>query len=258
MQPGCYANHQNARTIISVSMRILSTLTTSPCNWLVRVLPFCLIGLWCTQVVAQGIPGPGGVCKPASQRTQEIGCWILADDPMGTLSKSTVFWHLDTYSTRDAAEADKGKRGVVFESLDRVWLMTIEDEHWHSAHGTRIAEIGPLAIIGGVEYSAQYMEAVFTPGMTAPAHLHSGPEAWYTLAGETCLETSDGLVHIGRAGGPAVIVASGLSMHLTATGTEQRQALVLILHETSKAATSSVHDWVPKGLCKQEPVPPGQ
>lgn len=222
--------------------------------WLVRTLAFCLIAPWCQQALAQGVPGPGGVCKPASQRTQEIGCWILADDPMGRFGRLSVFWHLDMYPTRDAAEADKGRRGVVLESLGKVWLMTIEDEHWRSAHGTRIVEIGPLAITAKKEYSAQYMEAVFTPGMTAPAHLHSGPEAWYTLAGETCLETSDGRVQIGRTGGPAVIVASGLSMHLTATGTDERRALVLILHETSKPATSSVHDWIPKGLCKQYPL----
>jgi len=108
--------------------------------------------------------GPGGVCKPASQRTQEIGCWILADDPMGRVGRSSVFWHLDIYPTRDAAVADKGQRGVILESLGKVWLMTIEDEPWRSAHGARIAEIEPLAIIEEKEYSAQYMEAVFTPG----------------------------------------------------------------------------------------------
>ncbi len=241
-------------------MAIISVLDGNPLHltmpyhkWLARMLVFCLIAPSGQEVLAQGIPGPGRVCKPASQRTQEIGCWILADDPMGRLARSSVFWHIDMYPTRDAAKADKGQWGVVLESLGKVWLMTIEDEHWRSAHGARIAEIGPLAIIAEKEYSAQYMEAVFTPGMTAPAHLHSGPEAWYTLAGETCLETSDGRVQIGRANGPAVIVASGLSMHLTATGTDQRRALVLILHETSKPATSSVHDWIPKGLCKQNP-----
>ena len=239
-------------------MRILSTFTTPHRTCLVLVLAFSLVTPCCKHAFAQGVPGPGGVCKPASQRTQEIGCWILADNPMGQLSRPSVFWHLDTYPTRDAAEADKGQRGVVLESLGKVWLMTIEDEHWRSTHGVRIAEIGPLAASAGTEYSAQYMEAVFTPGMTAPAHLHSGPEAWYTLAGETCLETSDGRVQIGRAGGPAVIVASGLSMHLTATGTEQRRALVLILHETSKSATALVHDWIPKGLCEQKPLSPGQ
>jgi hypothetical protein len=39
-------------------------------------------------------------------------------------------------------------------------------------------------------------------------------------------------------------------MHLTATGTEQRRAIVLILHETSEPATHVGHEWVPKGLCK--------
>jgi hypothetical protein len=209
---------------------------------------FFLFALSCGNSLAQGVAG--AVCKPVSQRTQEVGCWIMADDPIGPHLKSLVFWHLDTYSTRAAAEADKGPRGQIVEALGKVWLMTIEDEKWRPTHGIRIAEIGPLSINAGEKYSAQYMEAIFTPGMTAPAHLHAGPEAWYTVAGETCLESSDGRVQVGRAGGPPVIVPAGLSMHLTATGTEQRRAIVLILHETSKPATTQVHDWIPKGLCK--------
>src|SRR5262249_49731552 len=154
------------------------------------------------------------------------------------LVKSPMFWHLDSYATRAAAEADKGPRGTVLESFGKIWLMSIETEKWRPGHGNRVAEIGPLPVDAGEKYSTQYMEAIFTPGMTAPAHTHAGPEAWYTIAGETCLETSDGRVQVGRAGGPAVIVAGGLSMHLTATGKEQRRALVLILHETSKPAST--------------------
>ena len=40
-------------------------------------------------------------------------------------------------------------------------------------------------------------------------------------------------------------------MHLTATGSETRHAIVLILHNSSKPATTLVHDWIPKGLCKE-------
>jgi hypothetical protein len=39
-------------------------------------------------------------------------------------------------------------------------------------------------------------------------------------------------------------------MHLTATGTVQRKALVLILHDSSKPPTTPERDWKPKGLCK--------
>lgn len=134
------------------------------------------------------------------------------------------------------------------ESLGKVWLLSIDKAGWRPASGERVAEIGPLPVKAGDTYSAQYMEAIFTPGMTAPAHTHSGPEAWYTEAGETCLETPDGK-QVGRPG-QYVIVPAGPPMHLTATGTTQRRSLVLILHESSKPVTTPVKDWTPKGLCK--------
>jgi quercetin dioxygenase-like cupin family protein len=215
----------------------------------VGILFLSLLFLPGKRLVAQGVAVPGDKCKPVSERTEELGCWILADDSVGQLTQAQVFWHLDNYPTRTAAQADKGPQGVVVESFGKVWLMTISDEKWRSAHGNRVAEIGPLPITAGETYSAQLMEAVFTPGMTAPAHIHSGPEAWYALGGETCLETSDGRMQIGRAGGPAVIAPAGLAMALTATGSEQRRSIVLILHRSSEPATTMIHDWTPKGLC---------
>jgi quercetin dioxygenase-like cupin family protein len=192
---------------------------------------------------------PGGICKPVSERTGEVGCWIIAHEPIGQLNQSQIFWHLDVYPTRAAAEEAKGPQGTVVESLGKVWLLTIADAGWRPHGGERIAEIGPLSITAGEKYAAQYMEAIFIPGMTAPAHIHSGPEAWYTLTGETCLETPEGK-QVGRAGGQYVIVPGGPPMHLTATGTETRRAIVLILHASSKPATALIHDWTPKGLCK--------
>ena len=217
---------------------------------LIGILFCCLLP--CHELLAQGVAVPGDKCKPVSERTQEIGCWILADDSVGQLTKPQVFWHLDRYPTRSAAQADKGPQGIVVESFGKVWLMTISDEKWRSVHGTRVAEIGPLPILAGHMYSAQLMEAVFAPGMTAAAHIHSGPEAWYSVSGETCLETSDGGVQIGRAGGPPVIAPMGLAMHLTATGSEQRRSIVLILHQSSEPATTMIHDWSPKGLCRNK------
>jgi len=190
-----------------------------------------------------------GVCKPVGERKTEVGCWILAHEAVGQLMRSEVYWYLDVYTSREAAETARGPRGTVVDSLGKVWLLTIEGPGWRSAGGERVAEIGPLPVDAGANYAAQYMEAIFTPGMTAPAHTHSGPEAWYTLAGETCLETPQG-TQIGRAGGQHVIVPGGLPMHLTATGKEQRRSLVLILHDASKPPTTVAHDWTPKGLCK--------
>jgi len=199
---------------------------------------------------ANAQPVPGGRCRPATERTQEIGCWILANEPIGQLSGTQTFWHLDTYATRAAAESAKTARSTVLEALGKIWLLTIQEQGWRAAGGVHVTTIGPLPIRpGSYAVQSQYMEAIFTPGMTAPTHTHSGPEAWYTIAGETCLETPDG-TQVGRAGGPPVIIPAGPPMHLTATGTETRRALVLILHDASAPSTTLHHEWKPKGLCR--------
>src|SRR5262249_7075735 len=85
----------------------------------------------------------------------EVGCWIIAHEPMGKLPQAQVFWHLDVYPTRAQAEAAKGPHGTVVESLGKVWLLSIEDGGWRpSGGGERVAEIGPLPIKAGENYSA--------------------------------------------------------------------------------------------------------
>jgi len=172
----------------------------------------------------------------------------MANTSLGLLPKERIFWHLYTYPTRAEAEVAKGPRGTVVESLGKVWLFTIDGEGWSSPSGERVAVIGPLPVTADLKYSSQYMEAIFTPGMTTPVHRHAGPEAWHTLTGETCLETSEGFL-VGRPGGPPVIVRGGLPMHLTAIGKETRRSLVLILHDSTQPPTTPAHDWVPVGLC---------
>jgi quercetin dioxygenase-like cupin family protein len=187
-------------------------------------------------------------CKPVSQRTGEIGCWIMIEDPVGQLPVAPIFWHLDAYPTRAAAEAAREARGTVVELLGRVWLFTIADADWRPRSGERVARIGPLPVRTGTAYTAMYMEAISTPGITSAIHTHSGPEAWYTLAGGSCLETPQGTIRA-QAGGPPLIVPGGPPMLLSTTGTTVRRAAVLILHDSTQPAITMEHEWKPKGLC---------
>ena len=49
-------------------------------------------------------------CRPVSERTGEMGCWIISAEPIVELPAGPLFWHLDTYSTLTEAEAAKGQR----------------------------------------------------------------------------------------------------------------------------------------------------
>ena len=192
----------------------------------------------------------GGACIPVSERAgRPFGCFILAEQPVGQPDRAAWFWHLETFPARAAAEEIRGARGTVLEAFDKVWLLTIAEAGRRSPAGTHVAEIGPLPTTSGVAYTAQYMEAVFRPGMKSRVHRHSGAEAWYTLSGETCLETPEGKM-VGRLGASPVIVPGGPPMELTATGVDVRQALVLILHDATQPHTTLAPDWTPRGLCK--------
>lgn len=188
-------------------------------------------------------------CAHANERSDEPAptCWT-AMLRLPPLPPRPVAWHLDVYRSRAEAEAAKGPNGTVVESLGRIWLFTIAEVGWRPTGGKRVAESGALPIKAGTSYTAVYMEAVSDPGMTAAIHTHSGPEAFYTATGETCLETPDGML-VGRSEGPVLIVPGGPPMLLTATGASRRRAVVLILHDSSQAATTLVSNWTPKGLC---------
>ncbi|MFL5493433.1 MAG: hypothetical protein ACJ8DC_03510, partial [Gemmatimonadales bacterium] len=98
-------------------------------------------------------------------------------------------------------------------------------------------------------YAAVYMEGVFRPWMHSPIHRHPGVEAWYTLAGEQCLETPRGKL-VQRAGDAGVMVPGGLPMILTGTGSGVRRSLVLILQDAALPRSTLATDWAPLGLCR--------
>jgi quercetin dioxygenase-like cupin family protein len=194
--------------------------------------------------------GGFGICIPRSQRaSQSVGCFIVGEQPIGVLDGRPVFWYVSQFPTLSAARAASPRRGTVIDAFDSVWLMVIGDSAARPPGGTVVAAIGPLPIAPGTAYSALFMEASMRPGMQSAIHRHSGPEAWYTLSGQTCLETPTG-VTVGRAGGTPVVIPGDVPMQLTATGTGIRRSLVLILHDSSKPPTTMETRWTPRNVCR--------
>jgi len=74
-------------------------------------------------------------CPHISERRTELGCYTTAVEIIGELPQLPLYWHLDNYPTRAAAEAAKQARGTVVESLGKVWLFTIADADWRPAGG---------------------------------------------------------------------------------------------------------------------------
>ena len=219
-----------------------------------RATTVCLLLMLLIQVSSTFGQAPSRrTCLPITERAgRDVGCWLIVAEPIGQLTRSEVFWHLDSYPSRAAAEAAKGPRGTVVEALGKVWLFTVGEAGWRPAGGAHVAEVGPIFVKPGEEYTAQYAEAISNPGDVTPKHRHPGAEAWYTMAGAFCAEASDGKTYVGSAGKGIVIQIdhTGWSMMtLVATGTEVRRSIFLVLHDSAHRWTAPAPDWTPKGLC---------
>lgn len=191
-----------------------------------------------------------GTCVPVAERADRtFGCFIVAREELGRLPASPkLYWHLDTYLTRAAAESAREARSTVVESVGRIWLFTIAPADWRPHGGNRVARIGPLPLVAAESFAAVYMEGIFQPGMQSMVHRHPGVEAWFTVEGSMCVETPTGTLeqHAGSAG---VMVPAGVPMQLIGTGRAIRRSVVLILQDATQPRSSLAADWAPRHLC---------
>jgi quercetin dioxygenase-like cupin family protein len=213
---------------------------------LTRILPGILLLVASNAALCQS---PGGCDTKAADGPEVPGCYLAANEQLGTLPADPLFWHLYTYRDVPDAKAHSGPRSTVVESFGQVWVYTIAPRDWRPAGGKRMAVVGPLPHQAGRAYTARYMEAVFMPGTHTSAHTHAGPEAWYVLAGTQCLETPNGTTVV--TAGESSLVPEGAPMTLSSVGTETRRSVLLVLHDSSKPWMTAEMRWKPKGLCPQ-------
>jgi quercetin dioxygenase-like cupin family protein len=186
---------------------------------------------------------------PAGEPRPQFGCFNIATVTGLQFSKTDVYWHLRTFDTRKAADAAKSATGLVVEEDGRVWLSEFGTRDSTPRSGKPIAVVGPLQLPPAKSYSAVLSYAVMRPGDNSRVHTHPGPEGWYVIAGEQCLETPAGASRA-KAGG-VMTVPPNVPMELNATGTALRLAFALVIHD-SAGNRGIQSEWKPPGACNRQ------
>jgi hypothetical protein len=189
--------------------------------------------------------------RPCSAEETIGPACLLSRQQLPSLPAGPLYWHLDQFVSKAAAEKAAIATSTVVDAFGSVWLFTIERAAWRPKNGKHIANAGPLPVQPASTYAAEYLRSVFSPGMTAPLHVHSGPEAFYAVSGDTCLETPEG-IQLGRGPGNRLSIKAGPPMLLMAIGKAPRRGFALILHDAEKPPTTLTHDWHPQGLCQRQ------
>jgi quercetin dioxygenase-like cupin family protein len=166
------------------------------------------------------------------ERRGEIGCSIVEKKPLLGILKEPVFWHIDQFDSAERARAGIGPSSIAFEAHDAWWLMSVgpkSDDH----HGGRhVAQVDLSPLPKADTYSMLVISAYIPAGMTSRVHFHSGVEAFYTVDGEQCLETKEKAFRMKK--GDTLVVPTGITMRLVATGTQPRRAFAVIVYDSSK------------------------
>jgi len=185
----------------------------------------------------------------AGKARPEFGCFNVGTVTGLQFSQPAVYWHLSTFESRKAADATKSATGLVVEEEGRVWLSEFGPRNIAPRGGKAIAVIGPMQLSSAKSYSAVLSYAVMRPGDNSRVHTHPGPEGWYVLAGEQCLETPAGASRA-RAGG-TMAVAPNIPMELNVTGVAIRRAFALVIHDSTQDR-GIPSAWTPSGACSRQ------
>jgi hypothetical protein len=188
-------------------------------------------------------------CTTAESGTNpdRFGCTILARRTVQELPSGPLFWYIVAFPTRAAAQASAGPTSVVASAEGRHWVFTIAPDDGSPWRGQLVAQVGPLELPRMKAYTIEAAMAVLPPGSRSRVHTHAGPEAWYVLAGEQCLETAAGARRAGA--GQGMTQAGFTPMQLVVTGKVVRHALVVVVHD-AEHGFGSPSDWQPKGVCR--------
>lgn len=191
------------------------------------------------------VPPPGACEAPAAANRGKPGCYLTVEIPVQSPTDS-MYWHIVSFESEKEAntEASRHKVATVTESHGRIWLHVLGAQRDSMRTGVRKAVVGPIRPVSNRPHIARFLEADFTPGMITRTHSHSGPEAFYVVSGEQCVETPTDKRTL--LTGETYIVERGVHLQSAPKG---RKNLVLVLHEAGTPWTTVETQWTPSGYC---------
>jgi quercetin dioxygenase-like cupin family protein len=181
---------------------------------------------------------------------QAYGCQLIARARIGMVPGDALFWHLTTFPSVRAAQELRGRDDLVAEAEGKVWLFSFGPRRAIPSRGRHVASVGPLPLPWAQTYEVVVYDVAMPAGAHTQVHTHPGPEAWYVIEGQQCLETPVGTIQA-RSGQAAVAPPGGTPMRLTNNGKKVRRALFIVIYDAALPWTAP-SDWQPTDACDRD------
>jgi hypothetical protein len=161
----------------------------------------------------------------------------LAERKVAELPSGDLFWRIENFPTREAAQAAAGPWSLLAEAAGKVWLFSLGPAGGSSPGGTKVSEVGPIARVTAPQYLLRINEASGPPGSVTPVHSHPGSEAFYVLAGEQSIRGAHGTLVV-KAGTPEAGHGASMAMQVSSTGSSELESLVMFVVDATQPFSS--------------------
>ncbi len=202
--------------------------------------------LFAVAVAASDTPPVPGLCSaPVPADVEAVGCYQTNQLELES-APAILYWHVYQYARAADAEAEAKRHlwAAVAHTHGRFWLYVLGGPSEPITGGEKRAVIGPLTTPSESMVTAHFSEAIFPPGMRTRVHSHPGPEAFYVVEGEQCMDTPTDRRKI--AAGGTYVVPGGPHLQAAPHG---RRNLVLILAPKGQPFVIPGGDWKPSDFC---------
>ncbi len=161
----------------------------------------------------------------------------LAERKVTDLPSDELFWRIENYPSKEAAQAAAGTWSLVTEAAGKVWLFTLGPAGGSSPGGMKVTEVGPIPRVPAPQYLLRINEASGPPGSVTPVHSHPGSEAFYVLAGEQSIRGPHGTLVV-KAGTSEAGQGAGMAMQVSSSGSRELESLVMFVVDATQPFSS--------------------
>ena len=177
------------------------------------------------------------VLTSASLAQQALVIRPLAERKVAELPAGELYWRIENYPSREAAQAAAGSWSLVAEAAGKVWLFTLGPAGGASPGGAKVSDVGPITRVTAPQYLLRINEASGPPGSVTPVHSHPGSEAFYVLAGEQSIRGARGTLVV-KAGVPEAGNGASMAMQVSSSGSSDLQSLVMFVVDATQPFSS--------------------
>lgn len=194
-------------------------------------------------------PVPGGCSEPAARNVGRPGCFMAAEITLDAPPKN-IYWIAYAFpSAAAAAAAVRAHRwSATTQSHGLFWGHVLASEKVRFADGRHMATVGPMTLPPGT-VRARFIESSFPPGMRTSVHSHPGPEGFYVLDGEQCMEMPTGKLRLGR-GRTLIVPANRIHFQSAPNG---RRNVAVVFYPPDQPWMKMEAGWSPTTYCNPDP-----